>query len=311
MRRALVVAAVAGLCLVGASTAQAVFPGQNGRIAYPDSNGSIHTVLPSGHGDRVIGQGSDAAWSPNGRRIAFSRGTGNAGNIYTMRADGSDVRQLTFFEHRYGYSPSYAPTGRRIVFLWSGTIVVMRRDGLKRRALGPGGDPIWSPAGKIAYQRSSPAGKIADQRNMRYGGSIWTMRPNGTDRRRLVSLGSGPTFAGGDGPFYSPNGHKFIFTRCQWDGATAERCDGFLARANGSHVRPAPCGIGDYWGSTSGGGGLRPLTYAPDGKEFLVTGVPDPSGTSNVVRVALPSCAWHRVVGRVFASADWQALPAP
>ncbi len=60
-------------------------------------------------------------WSPDGKRIVFrSNRSGdpkneNAGEIYVMNADGSDVRQLT----RYGFAaarPGWSPDGKRIVF---------------------------------------------------------------------------------------------------------------------------------------------------------------------------------------------------
>src|SRR4051812_42344671 len=76
-------------CLVSgalASSAAARFPGANGRIVYANAPGSaytVHTILPSGHGDVVIGhQGSQFTWSPSGRRIAFVDDP--AQNIYTM-----------------------------------------------------------------------------------------------------------------------------------------------------------------------------------------------------------------------------------
>src|SRR4051794_20520685 len=101
MRRGAVVAMVTGLCLVAAGPAWAGVPGGNGRIAYTDistATSVIHTVLPNGLDDRAIGEGFVPTWSPNGRRIAFGKDSdaGIYADIYTMRADGSDVRRLTF-----------------------------------------------------------------------------------------------------------------------------------------------------------------------------------------------------------------------
>ena len=174
LRRVLIPAVVAGLALVGATPAWAVFPGQNGRIVYPDRDFNIHTILPSGHGDSAVGpQASELASSPNGRRIAF---VGAGGDIYTIRADGSDVRRLTSDGGNSG--PSYSPHGGRIVFTRNGTIMVMRSDGSKQQAIGRGRAVTWSPNGEIIYF------KAGDPRP-----SLRAMRPDGAHKHQLVMLG--------------------------------------------------------------------------------------------------------------------------
>ena len=56
---------------------------------------------------------SEPAWSPDASRIAFVREY----NVWTMKADGTDLVRLT---NRGGYtearSPSYSPDGAQIVF---------------------------------------------------------------------------------------------------------------------------------------------------------------------------------------------------
>jgi hypothetical protein len=285
-----------------APPALASFPGANGRIIYAnsiDSTYTVHTVLPSGHGDTVIGhQGSQFTWSPNGRRIAFVDDP--AQNIYTMTANGTDVRQLTF--DGYAQDPAYAPGGHRIAFTDVGQasvlITVMRSDGSQRHSIRRafGGFRTWTPDGRLAYR-------------CHFG--LCTMRANGTDREHLVWL---PAGGGGDGPFYSPDGNKFIFSRCEEEDPHSYDCEGFIANSDGSQIERAPCGI-NYGGDGYPGGtyGKFPFTYSPDGRRFLV-GVPNDSpdfGTPpmNVVRVSLSSCVGKRVVGRTFGNADWQPLP--
>jgi TolB protein len=50
----------------------------------------------------------DAAWSPDGRRIAFSNDRDGNREIYVMNADGSEVRRLT---NSLGvdFAPSWRP----------------------------------------------------------------------------------------------------------------------------------------------------------------------------------------------------------
>jgi Tol biopolymer transport system component len=62
-------------------------------------------------GGRRLGDGEDPAFSPDGRRIAFSRD----GDIFSMRADGRGVRRLTRGRDQDG-APRYAPDGRSLVF---------------------------------------------------------------------------------------------------------------------------------------------------------------------------------------------------
>ena len=57
----------------------------------------------------------DPAWSPDGTRIAFESHGDGASNIYTMRADGTDVRQLTA-NGADDVDPVRSPDGTRIAF---------------------------------------------------------------------------------------------------------------------------------------------------------------------------------------------------
>lgn len=102
----------------------------------------------------------DPSWSPDGRRIAFCRQTGDdsTAEIYVMNADGSDQRNLTR-NSVADWGPAWSPDGTLIAFgsARDGPVVylfVMRPDGTGVRRLGQaaGEYPAWSPDGaRIAF----------------------------------------------------------------------------------------------------------------------------------------------------------------
>lgn len=101
----------------------------------------------------------DPAWSPDGKRIAFSSGL--AKQIYTMDVDGSNVVKLTDEDVKC-YEPSWSPDGKKIVFRggkvqrpgggeqgWDSIFIldVDSRDVVDLIATGRGdySRPMWSP----------------------------------------------------------------------------------------------------------------------------------------------------------------------
>lgn len=137
------------------------------------------------------------AWSPDGSRIAFaSTRDGGTLSLWTMAADGSDLRRVT---EGHGEYPDWSPDGRWLVYaappgsagtydLW----IVAAEGGEPRQLTStPGTEfvPAWSPDGSsIAYQA---------QDEERW--TVRVIRPDGTGDRE-VSVGEG------SGPFWSPNG---------------------------------------------------------------------------------------------------------
>jgi Tol biopolymer transport system component len=156
--------------------------------------------------------GNDPTYSPSGTKIAFV-GQGEDEDILVMSAsDGSAKESLTNTPPVNGYEvrerdPAYSPDGTKIVFYKETfrphdvdlyTMNAKDGTGVKQITDYPGKEysPDWSPSGhRIVFYRVTRT----------KGSRIFTIRPDGTDRRLVVQ-------DGGD-PVWSPDGRKIAFTR--------------------------------------------------------------------------------------------------
>lgn len=95
------------------------------------------------------------AWSPGGKRIAYTDRTGEALEIFTSGADGSDPQKLTALGGRNTFA-AWSPDGKEIAFEHYGNendpgeLWVTSADGTSQRRLGTTGPqltgrPAWAP----------------------------------------------------------------------------------------------------------------------------------------------------------------------
>ena len=141
---------------------------------------NVYVVRPDGTGLRRLTSGWNVgpAWSPDGRRIAWTCGD----DVCVMTADGKRKRRVTS-----GDDPGWAPDGKRLVFEGGGpsggaalfTIRIGRAPvPLTDEAAGGDTSPDWSPDGKwIAFQRDTGR-KTTD---------LFLIRPDGSGLRRLTA----------------------------------------------------------------------------------------------------------------------------
>jgi TolB protein len=151
----------------------------NGFAAYsPDGKRIVYrTMGPDGDGLRVMNLQDRSvttltmdydnfpAWSPRGDLIAFVRRVNGDFDIFTVRTDGKDVRQLTHAKGNDAH-PAWSPDGEKIVFTTTrmgfkdealytsapqpyGELFVMRYDGTQVEQLTDNqwedGGPTWQP----------------------------------------------------------------------------------------------------------------------------------------------------------------------
>jgi Tol biopolymer transport system component len=198
-----------------------VGPGRD--IAY-ESNGNIYVMSADGATTTPLGLGREPAWSPDGRLIAFTGvvGTGFAGAIHVMNADGSGRRALTDPATLGSASqPTWSPDGRNIAFVAPsneppgataiGALFVMNADGSAPTRvlftlnlcsiLCPGPRyPTWSPDGtRIAYS-------LASVRSTGARGDVFVVNADGSGDRALVSTGEFEAE-----PAWSPDGRRVVF----------------------------------------------------------------------------------------------------
>lgn len=208
-----VVALFAIVCLAAflAASAQGTLPGTNGLFVYQAQVGQhtqLFTIRPDGSSVRQItrltdSEATSAAWSPDGKRIAFARdyalGTSKEHlDIVVINADGSGLH--AFGLHGLNDFPSWSADGSRIVWAHPSGLVIANSDGSAPRQIKAAGDlgsPVFSPDGK----------RIVFWRSARQGAAIYIVNTDGRKLKRMKAFPGGV----GDKLDWSPDGSKIAF----------------------------------------------------------------------------------------------------
>lgn len=183
LRSALLLAA---LFILAQSTQTQAQTAQN-KIAF-SRNGELWTMNGDGSGQASLGlsaafQAHDPAWSPDGKKIAYTSGY-ETPVIYVVDADGTNNTQLT---NGYSNQPAWSPDGTKIAYTaYAGSepyLYLMNPDGSNQQPL-PINDPTiissssaaWSPDGaRIAFVGVTVTGSES------YSYIIYTMKADGSE----------------------------------------------------------------------------------------------------------------------------------
>jgi Tol biopolymer transport system component len=301
-----------GVAVLGSAPAEASFPGRNGGFAYDGPKGgenhslggdAIFSVDRDGGDRRMVTAIQHALpvpqWSPSGSSLLFD----DVGGIYAIHPDGTH-RRLVLADSAIPIPPdgdqadadfaTWSPDARRITFSarWD------KRDGTSRRAiytasargrhvrrLRRGGEPVWSPTGKlIAFL------------TLRNG--VWLMHPDGHHARELLDVPEGSRRK----VDFSPDGRRLV----TYDSAYT-RSDIQVVTLRTRHVRTLHMV-----------GNVQDVSWAPNGRRiaYLLVRPQAPSDpvTPAEVRTVRPNGHGDRLRFQVPGlgaanTLSWQPLP--
>ncbi len=195
----------AGVLAAAAVAAPTAFAAPQLTFSRPEAFGGGVFTLAAGAPRRLV-DGSAAAWSPDGRRIAVVAGEGAA--LHVVDPDGR-FRALLALGPVSG--PDWSPDGRKLVFERFGWIHTIDADGTDERRIAQGRSPAWSPGGRRIAFVSDRAGND----------DIYAVRATGGGVKQLSSgLGNE------NDPAWSPNGRRIAYVTDETGAAEIGLLDG-------------------------------------------------------------------------------------
>ena len=258
---------------------------------------TLHYAAPAFGAPR---HGSFPWASPDGKHVVFaSSRSAPAGSsqpeyasmrIYSMDADGSNVRQLTD-SPSVDFSPVWSPDGKWIVFTASDlkteqpTLTAMHPDGSARHAVMSGG-------GFLPWVRLSPDGGrvIFTSVDAKQNKTVQVVNMDGSGRQ-AIATGLAQSWDG----IWSPDGKHMVFSDPPpSDDPTAQKSAVYIADADGKHPRL----LGTYAGF------IQLPAWSPDGRSIAYQTYTGKKGEADVVVLDVATGKFHTVSRRTGAYLD-------
>lgn len=256
--------------------------------------------------------------SPDGSLVVFQSNRSGKMELYTMRSDGSDVKQLTRTDHDEG-TPVWSPDGKQILYavdMGNGNeeVFIMDADGTNVRRLtdhpASDGHPHWSPDGARIIFNSARTTPDLKEPWSRQWHEIFTMKTDGSDVRQLTHCKSICTYG-----VMSPDGRKIAYRKVtqtpgfNWDMTMGARnSEIFVADADGGNeVNVSKSAAYDGWPMWSPDGQWLLFSTNRNGKPLvgeLFVVRPDGTGLHQIstTKESLVQPSWSKDGKSIFAS---------
>ncbi len=177
-----------------------------GPVAFAaERDGSLDVFVRDGDRTRRLTTGSRDEFSPSWSRALIAYRVNpprdDAGDIWTMRPDGTGKRNLTRSPGVPDWSPAFSPDGRTIAYMSAHELWVMDADGGNQRQLTEAGElseyPSWSPDGRALVFGGNRGGDFEILRIDAAGGEEHNLTNNPTRDEKW--------------PAWSPDGRQIAY----------------------------------------------------------------------------------------------------
>ena len=265
----------------------------------------IETAALDGSGPHRLTTGREQdlapSWSPDGTSIAFLRSPRldcpRTTSIFTVRADGSDLRQVVSLPGWAVSAPAWSPEGQLLAYtareshdgpggavgLYIASVDgsnVERLHGVSSRHDGSlpnvSVNPAWSPDGeRIAFVFDGFV--LLDSGDRDGYGKVYTIRRDGTGLRQVANVGQSSRELTFGSLAWSSDGSRLLFTMQEGYGGPRS----YLVNADGSGLERIP---GELHAAWSPDGSRIVNLVSDDAESSLYTVAPDGSDMRYLVR---------------------------
>jgi Tol biopolymer transport system component len=189
---------------------------------------------------------SHATTSHRKGQIAFTKRVQSVMQVFTVRPDGTELRQVTHGRAAGEHGLAWSPNGHGLLYTLGridGTdrIVKAHADGSGAAVISPActgaclsdDDPTYSPDGKkIAFERTFGPAVNEDPTRV----AIFTMNADGSHLTQLTEKGAANSTADSQ-PQWSPDGTKIAFVRTNTTARPKDKGAIMIMNADGSNIR--------------------------------------------------------------------------